>query len=72
MPSILCAPQLLTPDQAAEFLGVRPQTLAVWRINRRYPLPFIKVGVRVKYRVEDLERFLNENTIGAVQKKAPC
>jgi excisionase family DNA binding protein len=56
---------LLTAEEAAAYLGVRPQTLAVWRLNRRYPLPFIKVGSKVRYRRSDLERFLEERTIGA-------
>jgi excisionase family DNA binding protein len=57
-------PELLTADQAAEYLGIRPQTLAVWRITKRYPLPYLKVGARAKYRREDLDRFLAERTVG--------
>ena len=56
---------LLTREQAADFLGIKPQTLAVWHTTKRYNLPFIKVGSRVRYRRSDLERFLNERTIGA-------
>ncbi len=49
---------LLTPKEAAEFLGVQEQTLAVWRISGRYGLPFYKVGRRVYYKAEDLEAWL--------------
>lgn len=49
---------LLTPQQAAEFLGVTIGTLAVWRCTKRYPLPFIKIGRRVKYRIADLNQFI--------------
>ena len=37
---------LLTEAQAAELLGIRPQTLSVWRSTKRYPLPYIRVGRR--------------------------
>lgn len=57
---------LLTRDEAAEFLGVKPQTLAVWAATKRYPLPHIKVGSRVRYRRSDLERFLDQRTVGTV------
>lgn len=49
---------LLTPEQAARFLGVSVNTLAAWRVNRRYPLTWIRVGNRVRYRQADLERFI--------------
>lgn len=56
-------PALLTRDQAAEFLGVKIQTLASWATSGRYSLPFIKVGRCVKYRLIDLEKFLAERTV---------
>jgi len=56
-------PSLLTRDQAAEFLGVKVQTLAAWACSGRYSLPFVKVGRCVKYRLADLDRFLEERTV---------
>ena len=55
--------ELLTRREAAAFLGVAPQTLAIWRSADRYDLPVVKVGRLSKYRREDLERFLSRNTI---------
>jgi len=49
---------LLTPGQVAERLGVSTHTLAVWRCAKRYPLPYIKVGSRVRYRQRDVESFV--------------
>ena len=54
---------LLTRDQAAEYLGIKPQTLAVWATTHRYDLPFIKVGRSVRYRVSDLDAFLEQRTV---------
>jgi excisionase family DNA binding protein len=52
---------------AAELLGVTPGTLSVWRCTRRYALPYVKVGRRVRYRVSDLEAWLQSRTVGAVE-----
>lgn len=51
---------LLTPSQAAEILGVTIGTLAVWRCTARYPLPFVKIGRRVKYRLNDINNFIEK------------
>jgi hypothetical protein len=52
---------ILTEIQAATFLGgVSPKTLQSWRVSGRGPV-FIKVGRLVRYRMEDLENFLQQN-----------
>jgi hypothetical protein len=56
--------KLLTEIQAAEFLSIKPQTLTNWRCTKRVPLPFIKIGRAIRYRHDDLERFLQQNTVG--------
>ena len=56
-------PDYLTRPQAAEFLGLRVQTLAAWACTGRYRLPMVKVGRSVRYRLADLERFLQERTV---------
>ena len=50
--------ELLTRKEAAEFLGVKVGTLSVWACNKRYNLPYVKVGSLVRYRRSDLEHFL--------------
>jgi excisionase family DNA binding protein len=56
---------LVTPKEAARMLGVAESTLAAWRCLRRYQLPFVKVGSRVKYRASAIEEFLNSRGRGA-------
>ena len=56
--------RLMNPREAAEFLGLKEQTLACWRVDGRH-LSFIKVGRSVKYRQSDLEKFLDRRTIPA-------
>jgi predicted DNA-binding transcriptional regulator AlpA len=56
---------LLDENKAAQFLGLSPGTLAVWRTTKRYPLTYIKVGRLVRYRKYDLNAFLKSRTVAA-------
>lgn len=60
------APRLLTRQEAADYLGVKPQTLAVWASTGRHSLRFIKVGRLVKYRLEDLQGFLDAHSVTSI------
>ncbi|HRB97387.1 MAG TPA: helix-turn-helix domain-containing protein [Nitrosomonas sp.] len=55
---------LLTPPEAAAYIGVTENTLSVWRCVGRYNIPFIKVGRLVKYRKSALDAFLVSRTHG--------
>jgi len=63
MPTCSPTSELLTRKEAAEYLGVRPRTLAVWAATKRYGLPMIKVGSLVRYRRADLDVFLERRTV---------
>ncbi|HEY1999399.1 helix-turn-helix domain-containing protein [Paraburkholderia sp.] len=56
--------ELIDRTAAAAYLGTKPQTLAVWACTKRYPLPYVKIGRRVMYRLADLEAFIELNTHG--------
>ena len=43
-------------SDAAAFLGLKPKTLAMWAVEDQGP-PMVKVGGRVFYRLDDLQRF---------------
>ena len=57
--------EILGNTDAAEYIGVTPRTLEVWRCTKRYQIPFIKVGRLVKYRKSALDAFLDSRTVGA-------
>lgn len=57
--------ELLNSYQAAEYIGVTPGTLEVWRCTKRYHIPFIKVGRLVRYRKSALDIFLDQQTVDA-------
>ena len=48
--------QKLNTEEAATFLGIRPNTLEVWRCKHKGPR-YAKIGSRVLYDVDDLEAF---------------
>ncbi|WP_442497656.1 helix-turn-helix domain-containing protein [Methylobacter sp. sgz302048] len=60
----LALTELITSQEAAEYLGVTYKTLEVWRSTKRYHIPYIKVGRLVRYRKSDLEAFLLSRTQG--------
>lgn len=55
--------RLLNRQEAAAFLGVKADTLAVWRSTRKYDIPIVKVGRLVRYRFSDLLDFIERRTI---------
>ncbi|MEO6118600.1 MAG: helix-turn-helix domain-containing protein [Methylotenera sp.] len=55
---------LLNRSEAAAYLGIKTETLAVWACNKRYKLAYIKIGSRVLYRQSDLDSFIASNLVG--------
>ena len=64
------AERLLSREEAAEYLGVKSQTLAIWLCTRRYDLPVVKIGRLAKYRRADLDAFIRRRTVGGNSKRA--
>ena len=54
--------QLLTREQASQFLGVSKGMLAMWDYTKRYNIKYLKIGENVRYRIKDLLDFLEEQT----------
>lgn len=52
--------RLLDRKSAARYLSVSPGTLAVWDCTKRYDLKPIKIGRSVRYRLSDLNNFLDQ------------
>jgi len=55
--------RLITEDETADFLHIKPETLATWRCMKRYALPYVRVGRSIRYRPSDVEKFLAERTV---------
>ncbi len=52
----------LTARQAAEFLGLKKNTLDIWRLKGKGP-NYTRLGKAVRYRMSDLEKFIADNTV---------
>lgn len=60
-PEIKQSSNLLTTEEAAEYLKLKPNTLERWRTQYPDRLPFVKIGRTVKYRLEDLQAYVSDN-----------
>lgn len=49
--------------QAAEFLGVKPQTLRAWRSRNTVHIPFFRIGRAVRYRISDLQAYVDKQMV---------
>jgi excisionase family DNA binding protein len=63
---------LLTREQAAQYLGLKPQTLSVWACTKRYGLPYLKVGSLARYRRSDLDAWLQSRTVNGDPADSRC
>jgi excisionase family DNA binding protein len=54
---------LLSRAEAAAYLGIKAQTLAVWSCTKRYGIAMVKIGRLAKYRRSDLDAFIASRTV---------
>jgi predicted DNA-binding transcriptional regulator AlpA len=50
---------LLNENQTAKLLGIRPQTAALWRVQKRGPA-WVKMGRRIRYRRADIDTYIED------------
>ena len=55
---------LLTVEQAAALLGVKPSTIRAWLLRRKN-LPCVHVGRSVRIPAEAVSQFIERNTVPA-------
>ena len=60
----------LNTAEAAEYLGVRPNTLEVWRCKHKGPR-YSKIGSRVLYDMADLEAFFHARSVSTLESHTP-
>lgn len=62
--------QLLTESEAAEFLRLKPKTLARWRWAGIGPI-YRKIGGAIRYAVTDLEKYVEEAIRQSTSQSGP-
>lgn len=56
-------PQLITPKQVSEILGVKEGTLTVWRSRGTPKLDYVKIGGKVMYSVDEIHDFIERQKV---------
>ena len=54
---------LMTPRDAAVYIGVKINTLAVWRMTNKCGLRYLKLGKAIRYRKDDLDEWLASKAV---------
>jgi excisionase family DNA binding protein len=54
--------RLMRPDELAAFLGIPLRTIYRWRTRREVP-PSYRVGRHIRYRLADVERWLEDRRV---------
>ena len=59
---------LVTSNEAASYLGVKPKTMPIWRClsrqGKKAPnIPYIRVGRLIKYKLCELDKYLNSREV---------
>ncbi len=54
--------RLLTEKEVEAEYGINHRTLQAWRVRRSDGIPFIHLGRAVRYRVKDVEAWLDSQT----------
>jgi excisionase family DNA binding protein len=56
--------RLITAGEAADVLGLKESTLAQFRWRGDKRLPWVKLGTSIRYKLSDVEDFIERSTIG--------
>lgn len=51
---------MLTPNEVAELLNLKINTLAIWRLKGE-KLPFAKIGKNILYKTQDVLNFIESS-----------
>lgn len=54
--------RLMRPDEVAAFLGIPLRTIYRWRSRREGPASY-RVGRHIRYRLDDVERWLEDRRV---------
>lgn len=48
----------ISPKELSKYINISVGTLAVWRTNRTYDLPYVKIGGRIMYPAQQVNEWL--------------
>ena len=53
----------LNTKEASRYLHIKISTLAVWRTNKKYNIPYTKCGGKILYKITDLDNWLTSREV---------
>ncbi len=56
----------LSPKDLSKFIDISVGTLAVWRTNGTYGIPYIKIGGKVMYPVTEVNKWIQSRVHGTI------
>lgn len=59
--------KLLKPDEVADMLGIKLNTLGMWRCYKKHERSWVKIGKSVRYRPEDVRAYIDKNLNGELR-----
>jgi len=65
--SLLEMDKLLTVEEIAEYLSLKPSTIYQW--THQGSIPHVKLGNRVRFKVSQIERWLESRTVNGRTRK---
>jgi hypothetical protein len=60
---------MMTEQEAARFVGVTVHALRAWRWRKEPGPPYLKLGSCVRYRQQDLEKYLESRLVNCAEPK---
>jgi hypothetical protein len=63
MAAELVLQKMLSEEEVAQILGVKPNTLKDWRCRGSKSLKYVKSGKLVRYKERDLAQFIEKQTV---------
>ena len=57
----------MTRAEAAEYLDTTPATLSTWACTGNRKIPTIRIGRNVRYKKEDLDKYIAKNTVNGIE-----
>ncbi len=52
---------LITTEELSKIIRVKKEVIERWRYQKKFDLPYIKVGGKIRYSVDDVEKWLENN-----------
>ena len=59
----------LSPKELSNFIGISVGTLAVWRTNKTYQIPYLKIGGKVMYPVAEVNQWIQSRVHSAITQE---